>query len=301
LEEAEEVKSYIKEDVLPLAERTWGTIANMARNYISQFSQPNLRELFSDSPGRVKIGPEEVIDRGLVLIVSLSPIMYGVSAEPFRSAIKRAFCDRILQRKHLVIWEEGEWREINQQRPILYVMDEFHTMLNARGRSSDAYFLDRAREFLCMCILATQGMSAISSVMSDSGMRNHLLNNCRTKFFFANDCPETMQYFELVVGTEETDITGTQYQRVPRAPRFRLSNHQFVAPRKFEPVGMTTGRGKKQRYSASTLGTLPNGEALVISKGHRITRFSMNPSDYGSGIRPTLPTFSAGLRAACQA
>lgn len=155
----------------------------MARNYIAQFSQPDLQEIFQPGDGNRRLIPENVIDDGLLLIVSLSPVVYRAAADPFRMVVKKALCERILQRHHLVISEGDQQRDINQIRPILYVMDEFHTTLSPKGRSSDAYFLDRAREFRCMCVLATQGISAISSVLPNQGMRDHLLNNCRTKCF----------------------------------------------------------------------------------------------------------------------
>ena len=141
------------------------TIANMARNYIAQFSQPALQQLFKAAPGKTRVRPEDVIDKGLLLIVSLSPVLYGEAATPFRMAVKKAFCQRVLQRNHLCIIERGCERPINQVRPILYVCDEFHTTLNAKGQGADGYFLDRAREFRCMCVLATQGISAIQSVL----------------------------------------------------------------------------------------------------------------------------------------
>jgi hypothetical protein len=281
--ESNDLASYLRHDVSPGNERTWSTIANMARNYLSQFSQPALRALFEAGEGRQKLCPEDVIDRGLLVVVSLSPVIFGEAAAPFRAAIKKAFCERILQRHHLVIQEEGELREINRIRPILYVMDEFHTVLSARGRSSDAYFLDRAREFRCMCLLATQGISAITSTVQNPGMRNHLLNNCRTKFFFANDCPETLEYFEFIGGTEERRVASVRFDRAPRPPRFRLPNHAFVEPATAVPVGYQIDQRRESRFRGSDLGALPNGTALVVGKGRALSRFTRDPANYASG------------------
>ncbi|MEI8310965.1 MAG: hypothetical protein WCH98_09435 [Verrucomicrobiota bacterium] len=279
-QESNHLVDYIKNDVVHGNPRTWGVIANMTRNYIAQFSQPDLQELFQESGGKRKLIPEDVIDEGLLLIVSLSPVVYRAAANPFRLAVKKAFCERILQRNHLVICEGGRQRDINQTRPILYVMDEFHTTLSPKGRGSDAYFLDRAREFRCMCVLATQGISAICSVLPTQGMRDHLLNNCRTKFFFANDCPQTSKYFQEIGGDEDRKVISAHFQRVPPPPRFRLPNHEFVEPPTHVLTSHAVDTRKQSRFSSAELGGLPNGTALVVTKGRKLVRYQMDPQSY---------------------
>lgn len=280
--EYSDVKEYVERDMLPGASTTWGTISNMARNYVTQFSQPALQDLFRPGGGREKIIPEEIIDRGVLLIVSLSPVIYGDAATPFRIALKKAFFQRILQRNHLVIGSRDKERLINQNRPILCVMDEFHTTLTPGGRGSEAYFLDRAREFRCMCILASQGISAISSVIPYDGVRDHLLNNCRTKFFFANDCPQTLEYFETLGGTDYRMVRSMNYQPLAAPPRFRLPNHRFAAAPATVFSGFSIDRQKEPRFSSSELGSLPNGTAFVVKKGRKLVTYTRDPGLYAS-------------------
>jgi hypothetical protein len=279
-DELQTLADYIKNDVRHGNPNTWGTIANMARNYTSHFSSPELQSLFTEQPGRRRIVPETVIDEGLLLIVNLSPVIYGESATPFRMAIKKAFYERILQREHLIEVQDIEPRHINRIRPILCVMDEFHTTLNARGRAADAYFLDRAREFRCMCLLASQGISAINSVLGDKNLLDHLLNNCRTKFFFANDCPQTSEYFETLGGKEERFVQSFNYEPARPAPRFRLPNHRFAEPSCTRISGVSLEIQKHPRFSAAELGSLPNGNALVVKKGRELATFSRDPQAY---------------------
>lgn len=285
VDEALSLSAYLKNDVRHGNPHTWGTIANMARNYTAHFSAPELQGLFAEMPGRRRIIPQMVIDEGLLLIVSLSPVIYGEAATPFRMAIKKAFYERILQREHLCVMQNDRPRRINRVRPILCVMDEFHTTLNARGRSADAYFLDRAREFRCMCILASQGISAINSVLGDKNLCDHLLNNCRTKFFFANDCPQTSEYFEAVGGNEERFVQSFTYKPVLPAPRFRLPNHTFQGSDGVQLTGVSMNIQKQPRCSAAELGSLPNGSALVVKKGRQIVRFRNDPKDYALDFR----------------
>jgi len=159
-------------------------------------------------------------------------------------------------------------------------MDEFHTILSAGGRSGDAYFLDRAREFRCMCLLASQGISAINSVLPSAAMLNHLLNNCRTKFFFANDCPQTSEYFEFIGGLEYRMARTLKYEPRIQPPRFRLPNHRFVDGPWSVVTGHTLDSQKDFRFSSAKLGSLPNGTALVVKKGRKLVVYKMEPANY---------------------
>lgn len=283
-DEADTLCRYIERDVIRGNQNTWATIANMARNYIAQFSQPALQRLFKPAHGKRQVRPEDVIDKGVILIVSLSPVIYGAAATPFRMAVKKGFCERVLQRAHLCTSENGIERPINQLRPILYVCDEFHTTLNAKGPSADAFFLDRARESRCMCVLATQGISAIQSVLGSQSMCDHLLNNCRTKFFFANDCPQTSRYFESTGGEEERMVESITYSPRKAPAHFRLPNHSFTASPASEIVHHSSSTRRMPRFSASELGALPNGSALVVTKGRKLEAYTANPEDYGSKL-----------------
>ena len=278
--ERHQLISYVENDVIGGNPRTWSTIANYARNFLAQFSLPALQDLFRPAPGKRRLVPEDVIDEGLCLVVSLSPVVFGDAASPFRVAIKKAFCQRILQRKHLVHTGPGGERQINQCRPLLFVMDECHTVLTPTGNSSDVYFLDRAREFRCMCMLATQGISAIRSVIHSEAMLNHLLNNLRTKFFFASDCPETAEYFEFAGGKDLQPATSMHFEVREQPPRFRLPNHTFVPAPKHVAVGHTRALQKDLRFSAAQLGSIPTGTALVILKGRRLVTYRMDPAAY---------------------
>ena len=285
-QEKKDFDDYLNQDVKQGAKRTWATISNMTRNYLAQFSQPALRQLFEPDSTKTRITPEDIIDRGKLLIVSLSPAIYGNASAPFRMALKKAFCERILQRSQLSTMEEGKLRLINQDRPVLYVCDEFHTTLSA-GSSGEAYFLDRAREFRCMCVLATQGISAIQSVLGNNYLCDHLLNNCRTKFFFANDCPTTSYYFEKLGGEEDQKVESQSYQPRTAPARFRLPNHNYVKPAAMRMVARSTNIRRRPKFSASDLGKLPNGSALVVTKGRKLCNFTRDPAEYG--INPVRP------------
>ncbi len=284
--EMSDFEKYITYDVANGAPNTWATISNMTRNYLAQFSQPALRQLFEPDPTKMKITPEEIIDRGLIVIVSLSPAIYGEASTPFRMAVKKSFCERILQRVHLCIMEEDKPRLINQHRPVIYVCDEFHTTLST-GNGGEAFFLDRTREFRCMCILATQGISAIQSVLGSATLCDHLLNNCRTKFFFSNDCPVTSEYYERLGGEEDRKVVNSTYQPRVAPARFRLPNHTYVEPAAMRLVNRSTDTRRLPKFSSSELGKLPNGTALVVTKGRGLQKFTRDPAEYGAMTTPS--------------
>lgn len=286
--ERKDLEAYLRQDVACGNRRTWATIANMGRNYVAQFSQRHLRALFDASPALEKLSPEAVIDEGRLLIISMSPVLYGAAAIPFRVAVKKLFCERILQRAHLVT-DDSEQRLINQIRPILYVMDEFHTTLTVGGRSNDIYFLDRAREMKCMCLLATQGISAVASVMHNYSRVEHLLNNCRTKFFFANDCPTTADYFQRAAGEVERKVPSMQLQPLPAPAVFRLPNHDFSKNGSYVLTQAVIHEQRESRHKPEELRTLPNGTALVVTKDAKIVRYTRDPALYGGGGPHTSP------------
>jgi hypothetical protein len=277
--ELQDFQDYLQQDVKGGNPRTWTTIANMARNYLSQFSQPALRRIFQPDPSKKRIAPEDIIDGGVLLIVNLSPVIYGEAAAPFRMAVKKAFCERMLQRRHLCTMDDGKVRAINQVRPVLYVCDEFHTTLSA-GQGGEASFLDRARESLCMCMLATQGISAILSVLGNSYLCDHLLNNCRTKVFFANDCPQTSEYFERIGGMEDRKVVSRCYTRRKALPRFRLPNHSYTRAATILLDTTTIGHQRLPRFCAAKLGALPNGSAFVVTKGRELKPYQRDPAEY---------------------
>jgi len=284
--EHSEFKAYLNHDVKTGNDRTWSTIANMTRNYLAQFSQPALRRIFEPDPAKKRISPEDIIDQGALLIVSLSPIIYGEASAPFRVAVKKAFCERILQRDHLCIMEGDRPRRINQKRPVLFVCDEFHTTLHA-GQGGEAYFLDRAREFRCMCMLATQGISAIQSVLASLSQCDHLLNNCRTKVFFANDCPATSEYFERIGGQEDRKVESMNYSPRLAPARFRLPNHEFNPAPAMRRSSLMIDSRRLPKFSAAELRAMPNGTALVVSKGDKLAKFTNSPLDYA--LATTMP------------
>ncbi len=266
-ETAQSVLDYCKKDIQRNSDRTWGVISNYARNFTEYFSDDRLVGLFEPQPDKERIIPERVIDEGLIFVVSLSPLLYKGLEKPFLKSIKQSFCHRILERNQLCNYTETPPSQINQERPILFVMDEFHTSLTPDGSQNEAFFLDRAREFRCICLLATQGVSAIRARMGNYAAVDHLLNNTRMQVFFGTCCPETLSYFERIVGWEPRLEESEGLERTPAPPRFRLPNHEFASCSPWKKTTRQTNIQRQPLIDAASLRRLPVGEAIVVGLG----------------------------------
>jgi hypothetical protein len=101
-----------------------------------------------------------------------------------------------------------------------------------------------------------------------------------TKFFFANDCPQTSRYFEEMGGLEDREVCRVSSEPRPTPPRFRLPNHTYAPVTHTRVTGSTTDMQRLPRFCASKLGKLPNGKALVVKKGRELSEFALDPADY---------------------
>ena len=153
-------------------------------------------------------------------------------------------------------------------------------MTATAGQGGEAFFLDRSREFRCMGILATQGISAILSVLGNPYLCDHLLNNCRTKVFFANDCPQTSEYFERIGGMEDRKVESQSYTPRKAPARFRLPNHHYVATPPMRMESKTFGVQRLPKFCAAELGRLSNGTAFVVHKGRSLQQYTLDPAGY---------------------
>jgi hypothetical protein len=263
---AQRLLDYCRQEIQELPARTWGIISNYARGFLANFADERLTSLFDPHPERERLTSERIIDEGLIVVVSLSPLLYQGLEVPFLRAVKQAVTSRLLMRNQLRNYTANPARLINQERPLVLVMDEFHTTLTPGGASNEAFFLDRAREFRCMCLLATQGVSAIQSRMRDEHTVRHLLNNARTKVFFSNSCPATLNYFETVVGRQSGPVLSQALQRVEAPPRFRLPNHTFAPHNPWRVASAQTQMQREPAMEGGELRDLPTGSAVVVRK-----------------------------------
>lgn len=245
------VLNYIENEVSGLGDRTWATIANYATSFISCLHDSDLAAICGPSSELpVRLIPEEIFDCGRVILVSLSRIHYGAMAGIYRSLIKVAFQDAALRRAATVRFDGKRCHPMNVTRPVLFVADEFGSLVTpGAGDTGDAFFLDKAREVRVACLLGMQGVSALNARFAHLSRLIHLLNNAVTKVFLANDCPETLAFFE---------------RSVPHKPAADVSSAWLPLPGYRHGSCALSAGGSRPKFDASVLRILDTGEAIVL-------------------------------------
>lgn len=244
-------RSYIECEVRGLGNRTWSTIANYATSFVSCLRDSDLVAICGPSPEYpVRLIPEEIFDHGRVVLVSLSRIHFGAMAGIYRSLIKTAFQDAALRRAATVRFDGSLSNPIDTTRPVMFVADEFGSLVTPGvGDSGDAFFLDKAREVRVACLLGMQGVSALNARFVHLSRSVHLLNNTVTKVFLANDCPETLAYFD---------------RSVPHKPAVDAANVWLPLPGYRHGSVAVNTNFSRPKFDASQLRTLNTGEAIVL-------------------------------------
>ncbi len=275
--EAKLALEYLRFDTVNLASTTWATIMNYARSYVSCLAASKLSQLFTPSSGWA-FSPDEIMDHGRVVVVSLSRVHYGPEAEVFRTLIKTAFQASALQRRHRFHFDGQILRPINCIRPVYFVGDEFPSLMTPGTEDEgDSFFLDKCRDSLISCILTAQSVSALSARAPSSARVHHLLNNCATKVFMSCDCPETLAYFESASPLDLEDEGGmVQRIPVPPPPAFRLPNYQFGPVTRWG-AGARTGRSLTRQFIGADLRRLKTGEAIVFRASGEAERVAFQP------------------------
>lgn len=274
-------RQYLCGETNDLSSSTWSCIVNYARAYVSCLRDSHVAGILSPSGGQ-EFQPEDVIDRGRVVVVALSRIHFGPGAEIYRNLIKTAFQACALQRHSRSHFDGTSVRRINSTRPVYFVADEFPSFVTAGSSDDgDAFFLDKCREVRVGCILSAQGISALTGRMRSGARVAHLLNNCCTKIFMATDCVETMQYFDSAVPESAEKEEDVIYARTPAPAAFRLPNYEFAPPQLWLEKSMTTGRSSGRKFTSSILRQLKIGEGILLRPqgfAERVTFFPFQPA-----------------------
>jgi len=275
--EAKLALEYLHFDALDLGSTTWATIMNYARSYVSCLTASKLAQLFTPSAGWA-FSPDEIMDHGRVVVVSLSRVHYGPEAEVFRTLIKMAFQASALQRRNRFHFDGHVLRPVNCLRPVYFVGDEFPSLMTPGTEDEgDSFFLDKCRDSLVSCILTAQSVSALSARAPSQARVHHLLNNCATKVFMSCDCPETLAYFESASPLDLEDEGGmVQRIAVPPPPAFRLPNYQFGPVARWR-AGARTGRSMARQFTGADLRRLETGEAVVFRSSGDARRVTFQP------------------------
>lgn len=99
-----------------------------AFGHIASLLDSELAPIFTPSPGW-EFCSDEIIDRGRVVVVSLTRDHHGPLAEVFENIIKTAFLESAFQRRNRFHFDGYQLRPVNFQRPVYLVSDELPFLL----------------------------------------------------------------------------------------------------------------------------------------------------------------------------
>jgi hypothetical protein len=275
--EAEMARQYLSGEIKNLARSTQACIHNYAKAYVSCLRDSRVAGILSPSGGHEFL-PEDVIDRGRVVIVALSRVHFGPGAEVYRNMIKTAFQTCALQRYSRSHFDGASLRAINSTRPVYFVADEFPSFVTAgSGDDGDAFFLDKCREVKVGCILSAQGISALTGRMRSGSRAAHLLNNCCSKIFMATDCVETLGYFESAVPEGADKEEDVLYSKATAPSSFRLPNYEFGPPQQWVEKTKTASRSGGRKFAPAVLRQLKTGEGILLRPQGFAERMTFSP------------------------
>lgn len=161
---AKQLDSVSHQRLCKLLEQWWripdvtrGVIEADMRGVIQTFRSGPAEQILRGKDKR-EITLEEVIDRGLILIVDLPAAETGSANWPALVALKLAITQRIIGR----YTARFDGRPLSG-RGVVIVQDEAQLLLS----DSEAKALSVVREFGCIWLLATQSLSLIASVLNN--------------------------------------------------------------------------------------------------------------------------------------
>lgn len=262
--DAQMARRYLETEAVDLASTTWSVITNYAQAYVSCLRDSRIAGILTPSDSHEFV-PEDIIDMGRVVLVSLSRVHFGTAAEVYRNMIKTAFQSCALQRHCRSHFDGTVVRPINCTRPVYFVADEFPSFITAGAQDDgDAFFLDKCREVKVGCILSAQGVSALTARMRSGARASHLLNNCTTKIFMGTDCSETLSYFEAAVPEDKAGQEDVIFASTSAPATFRLPNYEFALPQLWVAKTKTASCSRTRKFSPAVLRQLATGEGILL-------------------------------------
>ncbi|QSR88906.1 TraM recognition domain-containing protein [Methylacidiphilum caldifontis] len=244
---SDKIYLYFKGEYLNIAnERTSGSIGMTVSVLTSLLTQPPFDRMVSPQ-GSLKFS--ELIDKGKILVLDMNFSRWRNSAKVASILLKLDFFRSVLSRKQL---KTGD-RLINQKRPIIYLCDEFATVVTTGDWTGERGFFDKAREYQCGCIIAFQSLALLESRMTKSEIES-ILTNTATIIFLRNNHLETNDYASRLFG--EIERSDGYLYRGTQELLFDLSKpiaHQdFQIQFRKEPL-----------YPSHVFTRLKDGEAIV--------------------------------------
>ena len=117
------------------------------------------------------------------MYLDMPTALHGAAATVASLVMKIDFFRCMLSRRRLCKRPPGEkmGKElVNQDRPMVYFVDEFASIVTTGDDTGEAGFLDKVREFGCACILGTQSIPMLLKKISENEVDAIMTNTAIT-------------------------------------------------------------------------------------------------------------------------
>lgn len=245
---SDEIYLYFRGEYLNIAnERTSGSIGMTVSTLTSLMTHPPFSQMVQPG-GRLSF--REVIDQGKIVVLDMNFARWRSAAKVASLLLKLDFFRTVLARKTL---KKGDRTPINQERPVIYLCDEFATVATTGDWTGERGFFDKAREYRCACIVAFQSLAVLEARLSKSEI-DAILTNTATMLFLRNPHTATNEFASRLFG--EVDRSDGYLARGTQELLFDLNKP--IAAQDFQ-----INFRKDLLYSPYVFPKLKDGEAIV--------------------------------------
>jgi hypothetical protein len=248
---------FFDEHLNPANERTSGSVSMTASNVVGLFLHPPFCHIFSP---RATFDFKEVIDRGKIVVLDMPTGTYGASALVAAIALKVDFFRIMLSRKRLQVEVKdsdglptGQFREMNQERPMFYLVDEFASIATTGDFTGEAGFMDKAREFKCACVLGLLSESKALGRLPEHEI-GALIGISGTKIFLRNTDVKTTELASKLFGQKDRVVANINRNPLEKA---------FDMNRAIGADGHTFSMARTARFEPGDFTVLKDGEAII--------------------------------------
>ncbi|VVM06229.1 hypothetical protein MAMC_01001 [Methylacidimicrobium cyclopophantes] len=245
---SDEIYLYFRGEYLNIAnERTAGSIGMTVSTLTSLMTQPPFSRMVQ--PGG-KLSFRQVIDEGKIVVLDMNFARWRNAAKVASLLLKLDFFRTVLARKVL---KKEDKTSINQERPVIYLCDEFATVATTGDWTGERGFFDKAREYRCACIVAFQSLAVLEGRLPKPEI-DSILTNTATMIFLRNPHTETNEFASRLFG--EVDRSDGYLARGTQELLFDLNKP--IASQDFQ-----INFRKEPLYSPYVFPKLKDGEAIV--------------------------------------
>lgn len=235
------VGDYYFKTFYKISEKTKAIIMASAMGLFEPFMTGILKTHFSsETNGEVR--PERCYEEGILIIVDIPLVEYGISAVYAAGIVKKMF--QLCLSRRIPELEESP-------RPVILWMDEYHLIANAM---SDEKFQSQCRSTMTAVTYITQTINSLTVAFGKNSAETKtkvLLGNLGTHIYCGNICRDTNQYAADLIGKTFIKTKSASINSDDKASHSTNENLHYIVP----PEHFTTLKsgGEDNGFLVSTI------------------------------------------------